>query len=229
MITPCNSLAAEIGSGKMNDYFIALYGKDIDVQKQRYLRLVDLFLREMPGTDAMIVNAPGRTELGGNHTDHNHGCVLAAAVDLDCIAVITPVNSAEIILISEDYPETIKVDLGDLEPRPGEEGKPQALVRGMAAAFFERTGIRHGFYGRLHATCLPGTGLSSSAAFSVLVGASLNFLFYENTLSAEVLAIMARDAENDFFWQTLRPYGPDGKWHRPDHFYRFSRIGKACG
>jgi galactokinase len=199
MITSCTTLGADIGSGKMNDYFEALYGQDIDVQKQRYLRLLDLFCRDMPGADAMFVNAPGRTELGGNHTDHNHGCVLAAAVDLDCVAVITPVEGPKITLISQDYPEPIKVDLRDLELRPEEQGKPQALVRGMAAAFTKRTGCSCGFYGRLHATCLPGTGLSSSAAFSVLVGASLNFLFHNNTLSAEILAVMAREAENDFF------------------------------
>lgn len=199
MITPCTILNAEISSGRLDDHFETLYGQNIDVQKRRYLRLLDLLSRDMPGAHAMFVNAPGRTELGGNHTDHNHGCVLAAAVDLDCVAAVTPVENPEVTLVSQYSPKPIRVDLNDLEPRPEEQGKPEALVRGMAAAFLKRTGSRRGFYGQLHATCLPGAGLSSSAAFSVLVGASFNFLFHNNTFSAETLAVMAREAENDFF------------------------------
>ncbi len=202
MITPCAALASNISSGQMDNHFITLYGHgNTTPQKRRYLRLLDLLEVDKPGAQTLIINGPGRTELGGNHTDHNNGCVLAAAVDLDCVAAITPVESKVVSLHSEDYPSPIRVDLRHLEPQPEEQGTPEALVRGVAAAFFNRTGIipRRGFHGRLHATCLPGTGLSSSAAFSVTVAAAFNFLFYKGILSADSLAVMARDAENIFF------------------------------
>jgi galactokinase len=202
MITPCAALASEISSGKMDNHFITLYGKgNTGLQKRRYQGLLDLLEKDNPGAQALIVNGPGRTELGGNHTDHNNGCVLAAAVDLDCVAAVTPVDSPVVILHSADYPSPIRIDLRHLEPQPEEQGSPEALVRGVAAAFFNHTGITplRGFHGRLHATCLPGTGLSSSAAFSVTVGAAFNFLFYKGILPAETLALMAREAENIFF------------------------------
>jgi galactokinase len=200
MIIPCATLSSEISSGRLDQHFDALYGPNkIDSQKRRYLRLLDLLAREKPGAQTLLVIAPGRTELAGNHTDHNHGCVLAAAVDLDCVAAVTPIDNQEVVLISEDYPSPIRVNLHNLELRPEEQGSPEALVRGVAAVFFKHTGIRHGFCGHLHATCLPGTGLSSSAAFSVLVGAIFNFLFNDGRLSGETLAVMARKAENDYF------------------------------
>lgn len=111
----------------------------------------------------LVVSPPVRTELAGNHTDHNHGCVLAASVDLDCVAAVTPIDTQDVLLVSNDHHSPIRVNLRDLGPRREEQGTPEALVRGVAAGFFKHTGIRHGFYGRLHATCMPGTGLSSSA------------------------------------------------------------------
>jgi galactokinase len=200
MITPCATLSSEISSGRLDQHFVTLYGPNkIDSQKSRYLRLLNLLAGAKPGAETLLVIAPGRTELAGNHTDHNHGCVLAAAVDLDCVAAVSPIDSQEVVLISEGYPSPIRVSLHNLEPHPDEKGSPEALVRGVAAAFFKYTGIRHGFYGHLHATCQPGTGLSSSAAFSVLVGATFNFLFNNGRLSGETLAAMARKAENDYF------------------------------
>jgi len=200
MIVSSAALAAEINSGQMNKHFSTLYGpENIGAQKRRYLRILDLFTHAKPGAKTLLVNAPGRTELAGNHTDHNHGCVLAAAVDLDCVAAVTPADNQEVVLDSETYLSPIRVDLHNLEPLAEEQNTPEALVRGVAAAFFKHTGIRQGFYGRLHATCLPGTGLSSSAAFSVMVAATFNFLFNDAKLSAKSLAMMAWEAENDFF------------------------------
>ncbi|OEU50039.1 MAG: hypothetical protein BA866_05855, partial [Desulfobulbaceae bacterium S5133MH15] len=200
MISSYITLASEIDSGRLDKHFVTLYGHlQVAVQKRRYLGLLELLAKERPGAEIMFVNAPGRTELGGNHTDHNHGCVLAAAVDLDCVAAVTPVETPNVTLFSKDYSNPISVDLHDLEPHPKERGKPEALVRGVAAAFYKHTGIRCGFVGYIDATCRPGTGLSSSAAFSVLAGSVFNFLFYNSALSAQDLAVMARDAENDFF------------------------------
>lgn len=200
MMASCSSLAMAIDSGQLDKEFSILYGNaKCDSEKGRYLRLLDLLETDKPGGEALFVNAPGRTELGGNHTDHNQGCVLAAAVDLDCVGAITPVDTPEVTLISDGFPLPIQIDLDDLQPRAEEQGTADALVRGMAASFFQRTGLKGGFYGYLNATCLPGTGLSSSAAFSLLVGATFNFLLCDNVVSAEELAQMARDVENTYF------------------------------
>jgi len=200
MITSNITLASEIHSGRLDKYFVTLYGSlQVEVQKQRYLALLDFLIKEKPGAKVIFVNAPGRTELGGNHTDHNRGCVLAAAVHLDCVAAVTPVDTPNVTLYSNYSAAPVSIDLHDLQPRMEEEGRPEALVRGVAAAFYKRTGLHCGFFGSLNATCRPGTGLSSSAAFSLLVASVFNFLFYENGLSPYDLAIMARDAENDFF------------------------------
>lgn len=200
MIAPCSAHIEAIKDGNWDNYFATLYEKaDIAAQKCRYQKLLNQQELLQPHAKTIIVNAPGRTELGGNHTDHNHGCILAAAVDLDCIAAVSPVDTPEFTLYSDDYPEPIRVDLTDLSPKRSEFSTPEALIRGVAAAFFRRTGRRQGCVGRLHSTCQPGTGLSSSAAFSILIGSILNFLSYDGQLSAQELALMAQEAENDFF------------------------------
>lgn len=202
MITPCSQLGEQIRSGRLDKELSTLYGKtNLSKQKQRYLNLLDLFAADKPIADTMFIISPGRTELGGNHTDHNNGCVLAAAVDLDFVATVAPIKRPEILLHSEDYPDPIQVNLTDLRPQKKEQGKPEALIRGVVSAFARRTPntFSGGFHGQLHASCLPGTGLSSSAAFSNLIGAALNFLYNDGRLTAQTLAVMAREAENDFF------------------------------
>ncbi|MCP3890039.1 MAG: galactokinase, partial [Desulfobulbaceae bacterium] len=168
-------------------------------QKRRYLTLLELHAKNTGAdTPVVIVNAPGRTELAGNHTDHNNGCVLAASVDLDCVVVASPVEENKILLDS-DQNEPIVIGLENLAPRLEEQGTAQALVRGVAAVFFRLTGVNKGFCAQLDATCPPGKGLSSSAAFSVLIGHTLNVLFNDGQLSVETLAQIAKEAENDYF------------------------------
>lgn len=202
MITPCSALRTDIRNGRLDQHFATLYGEgNLSIQKDRYVKLLDHFAADYPIESLTFIISPGRTELGGNHTDHNSGCVLAAAVDLDCVAALTPVDNPEIILHSSDYSKPLRVNLQDLNPHNEELGRPEALVRGVAASFFKRvtnTSTR-GFKGYLHSTCLPGTGLSSSAAFAVLIGAALNNFYHQGRLSAGVLAMMARESENDFF------------------------------
>lgn len=200
MTARCREITDAIKSGRLDTSFQTLYGEvNVSSQKDRYLHLLGKLLDENPDAEGLVVSAPGRTELGGNHTDHNHGCVLAAAVDLDCVAAVSRIKSHEIIITSEGYNEEIRIDLNQLEPRKNEEGTATALVRGMAAAFSAETGEVGGFRGFLDATCKPGTGLSSSAAFSVLVGGILNFLYGSGRVNAENLAHMAQIAENRFF------------------------------
>ena len=143
-------------------------------------------------------SAPGRTEIGGNHTDHQHGCVLAAAVNLETVADVT-LNDKNVILVqSEGYP-VVQVDLSDLSVHDEEKNTTAALIRGVAAAFAERGAKVQGFDAVVKSTVLPGSGLSSSAAFEVLMGTICNELFFEGKLTAVEIAQIGQQAENVYF------------------------------
>ena len=143
-------------------------------------------------------SASGRTELGGNHTDHQHGCVLAAAVNLETIADVTLNGSNRICVRSCGYPDFC-VDLSDLSVHEEEQNSSAALVRGVAAAFVQRGIQLQGLDMTVSSTVLPGSGLSSSAAFEVLIGTIFNDLFCEPKLSPIEIAQIGRYAENVYF------------------------------
>ena len=143
-------------------------------------------------------SAPGRTELSGNHTDHQHGRVLAAAVDLDMKAAVRLNGKNRIRVQSKGYP-LCTVDLTELQPVKGEENTTVALIRGVIAGFAELGCSVAGFDAYMESTVLPGSGLSSSAAFEVLMGTVINSLFYENKASAPQIAMIGQYAENVFF------------------------------
>lgn len=200
MITAVENIIKAIQTDRADEYFTTLYGVgSIASEKQRYCRLLELLAGDLPQAEVMMVSSPGRTELGGNHTDHNHGCVLAGAIDLDCVVAATPIDRPEITLFSEQYSQPLRVDLGGLRPRQKEEGKAEALVRGVAAAIHRLTGSKGGFYGRVHSSCQAGKGISSSAAFSVMVGGVINFLHCGGALNPLELARIAHEAENNYF------------------------------
>ena len=145
-----------------------------------------------------LFSAPGRTEIGGNHTDHQHGCVLAAAVNLETVADVT-LNGKNVILVqSEGYP-VVQVDLRDLTVHDEEKNTTAALIRGVAAAFAERGAKVQGFDAVVKSTVLPGSGLSSSAAFEVLMGTICNELFFDGKLTAVEIAQIGQQAENVYF------------------------------
>ena len=145
-----------------------------------------------------LISAPGRTEISGNHTDHQRGCVLAAAVNLETVADVTLNDSNNICVRSEGYPETV-VELDDLNIRDEEKNTTAALIRGVAAAFVQRGAQLKGFNAEVHSTVLPGSGLSSSAAFEVLMGTICNELFFDRKLSAVEIAQIGQYAENVYF------------------------------
>lgn len=120
-------------------------------------------------------SAPGRTEISGNHTDHQHGCVLAAAVNLVTVAEVTLNHFGLIRVQSEGYP-VVEVDLNDLSVHEEEKNTTASLIRGVAAAFSQRGAQLEGFDARVRSSVLPGSGLSSSAAFEVLIGTICNEL-----------------------------------------------------
>lgn len=143
-------------------------------------------------------SAPGRTEIGGNHTDHQRGRVLAAAVNLDTRAAVRVNSTKTIRILSKGYP-MCSVCLDDLTPRPDEINTTPALIRGVAARFRELGCPVSGFDAYCESTVLPGSGLSSSAAYEVLIGTILNGLFFENRVSQPEIAQIGQYAENVFF------------------------------
>ncbi len=142
--------------------------------------------------------APGRTELGGNHTDHNHGKVLAAAVQLEAAAVAEPIKD-RIEVRSGGWDKIFSIDLGNLTPQKEEEGKTEALLRGVAAEFQKRGHQVGGFRACVESSVLQGSGLSSSAAFEVLTGTILNSLYNDGTIAPAELAMIGQTAENVHF------------------------------
>jgi len=177
----------------------ALYGaEEADAQAARYARLAELAASEGAGPDLRFYSAPGRTELGGNHTDHNRGRVLCAAVRLDAVACVAPSGSSSVRLVSEGYADPIELDLSDLEPKPAERGTTAALVRGVARGLADRGVGPRGFAGRMHSTVLPGSGLSSSAAVEVLLATIMADLAGAR-LSPMELARIGQFAENEYF------------------------------
>lgn len=143
-------------------------------------------------------SAPGRTEIGGNHTDHQHGCVLAAAVDMETTAEVRLNGTNTIRVDSEGY-KPVEIDLNDLAAKETEKNTTVALIRGVAAAFAQRGYKLVGFDAKVRSTVLPGSGLSSSAAFEVLIGRILNGLFANNAVSAIEIAQIGQYAENVYF------------------------------
>ena len=145
-----------------------------------------------------VFSAPGRTEIAGNHTDHQHGCVLAAAVDLETVADVCLNGTDKIWIQSEGYP-AFSIDIQDLSVNENEKNTTVALVRGVVAGFAQRNVQVQGFDAKIHSTVLPGSGLSSSAAFEVLIGTIINELFNEGRISAEEIAMIGQYAENVYF------------------------------
>ena len=143
-------------------------------------------------------SAPGRTEISGNQVDHQHGCVLAGSVNLQTVAEVS-LNDSDIIRVdSEGYP-LVEVDLTDLSIHEAEKNTTAALVRGVAAAFQQRGCQVRGFDARIHSDVLPGSGLSSSAAFEVLMGTICNELFFGKQLTPVEIAQIGQWAENVYF------------------------------
>lgn len=145
-----------------------------------------------------VFSAPGRTEICGNHTDHQRGAVLAAAVNLETVAEVTLNGTDRIRVQSEGY-APVEVELSDLAVRAEEKNTTAALIRGVAAAFTARGARLQGFDASVRSTVLPGSGLSSSAAFEVLIGTICNELFFEKKLTPVEIAQISQYAENVYF------------------------------
>lgn len=162
------------------------------------MRLDSGFTAAFGGEAERYFSAPGRTEISGNHTDHQRGRVLAGAVNLDTVAAVR-VNGTNVIRVqSKGYP-MCQVSLDALEPMEAEINSTPALIRGVAARFVQLGCKVGGFDAYCESTVLPGSGLSSSAAFEVLVGTIINHLFFDGRVSQPEIAQIGQFAENVFF------------------------------
>ena len=156
------------------------------------------FAAAFGGTPERYFSAPGRTEIGGNHTDHQRGRVLAAAVNLDTRAAVRVNGTDTIRILSKGYPMS-QVELSCLTPVESEINSTPALIRGVAARFAQLGCQVRGFDAYCESTVLPGSGLSSSAAYEVLIGTIINGLFFDGTVSQPEIAQIGQYAENVFF------------------------------
>lgn len=191
----------EIKNGEFAQRLKKVYITDEEAEKQaeRYISLAKDF-EEVFGNreDIRFFSAPGRTEVGGNHTDHNHGRVLAAGINLDAVAIASK-NDENIVRVKSRGYNMDLVDLSDLSIDDVDTGHSNALVRGMCDGFVKRGYKIGGFDACTVSSVLSGSGLSSSAAFEVLVGTCLNFLYNDGKVDAVTIAQIAQYAENVHF------------------------------
>ena len=205
MHTP-TQLLQTLSDGQHDPVLAALYALDgtresLDKARARAVHVVSRFIEEFsPASDAAaaLFTGPGRTEIGGNHTDHQHGHVLCGSVDLDMLACAAP-NGLDVIRVhSEGYP-ALEVALDSLSPREDEKNTSAALVRGVAAKIAELGHTLCGFDAYVTSNVLSGSGLSSSAAYEVLIGNILNRFFCGGALTAVDIAKIGQYAENVYF------------------------------
>lgn len=185
---------------KLERAIVALYGEEKrEEQLARYRHLLDGFRQTFGERGCVaIFSAPGRTEIGGNHTDHQRGKVLAGSVNLDIIAVVAP-NEDNIIRIQSEGFRFNTIDLADLSIHEDEIDHSEALVRGVVANFTQRGCTVKGFDAYTTSTVLKGSGLSSSAAFEVLLGNIINTMYFDGQCDAVQIAQIGQYAENVYY------------------------------
>jgi galactokinase len=197
-----SEIQSALQSGNFDGLLAKLYGSEsanLDYQHRRYARLLELFRARFPQRDQVeLFSTPGRTEVGGNHTDHNAGRVLAAAVNLDDLAVAARNETGVITLQSEGYPDSI-IDTRQLEIVECERYTTAALIRGVCARLHQLGYRVGGFDACVTSDVLKGSGISSSAAFEVLVCTILDSLYNRGRLDPILNAQICQYAENQYF------------------------------
>ncbi|MGA2624905.1 MAG: galactokinase family protein [Bacteroidota bacterium] len=186
----------------LQDWLSHLYGSDREIlsrQTRRWSALVEDFHSRFGTADPRLFSTPGRTEIGGNHTDHNHGKVLAASINLDSIAAAAPSPEKKILVHSEGYTQPFCVNLDDLAPAARERGTTTALVRGIAARFRELGYRIGGFNACVTSDVLVGSGLSSSASVEVLLATIMNTLYNDGRVAPQTIAFIGQFSENTYF------------------------------
>lgn len=184
---------------KKVQYMYACEENEIKGYEDRYIEVIDGYEASFgEAEDIRLFSAPGRTEIGGNHTDHQHGCVLAASLNLDVIGAAA-LNGTNIVRIqSKGYPMD-EIDLDNLEINPAECEKAASLIRGILRSFRDKGYKLQGFNAYTLSSVLKGSGMSSSAAFEVLVGNIVNSMFANDEVDAVEIAKIGQYAENVYF------------------------------
>lgn len=192
-------LKGKFQKDEMNESLADLYGKDqVAAQKNRYIAALEKYEELFGSGEVECYSAPGRTELGGNHTDHQHGMVLAASVDMDTIAVVGKHDKQTIELISEGYGSII-VDIENLQVEEDKYGTTQALIKGIVAGFQEKGYQAGPFCAYITSNVLNGAGISSSACFETLIGTILSGLYNNGEVSPVEIAMIGQYSENVYF------------------------------
>ncbi len=179
-----------------------LYGEDSENllrQARRWDELIRRFHEHFGAAKPRYFSAPGRIEIGGNHTDHNRGKVLAAAVDLDSIAAAAPADDGQVTIISEGYNRPFVVSVHDVAPHPAERETTSALIRGIAARFRQLGFEADGFRACIHSDVPVGSGLSSSASIEVLIATIWNEMHNGGAIPPDRIALIGQYAENVYF------------------------------
>ena len=192
----------EMINGRMCDDVLADIYVDKDklsYERKRYIEAIEQYITRFGDDDVWIYSAPGRSEIGGNHTDHQHGEVLAASINHDVIAVAKKLDDQVVRIVSDGYNNMIAIHLDDLDKKDKEEGSTQALIRGVLAKTKENGHTIGGFQAYITSDVLIGAGLSSSAAFETLIGTILSYMYNQGNISAIEIAMIGQYAENVYF------------------------------
>lgn len=192
-----SKLAEQIKTSAFDSALSRVYS-DIPAARTRCVQVAAGYAKHFGEHEISLFSAPGRTEVGGNHTDHNHGAVLAAAVELDMLCAASPTEDGTVELYSEGF-GGIRIDISDLAVKREEKETSAALIRGTAAGMRQRGYHVGGFRAYMVSDVLRGSGLSSSAAFEVLLCCIQSHLYNEGRLEPVEAAIISRYAENEYF------------------------------
>jgi len=196
----CVEVKNRLQNNELDKELCSIYGDEklLAYQKKRYVDALCKFETYYGESDVAVFSAPGRSEIGGNHTDHQHGEVLAAAINLDAIAIVRKTADKVVRVRSDEYPEVV-ITLEDLSLKKEERETTLSLVKGVLAGFVERGYHIGGFDAYITSDVLIGAGLSSSAAFETLIGTILSGLYNEMNVSPIAIAQIGQYAENVYF------------------------------
>ena len=186
-----------LSDGSLDAELAALYGCS-ESARSRYASLIYDYVNLFGTEPSVLCSAPGRTELCGNHTDHQNGRVLCGSVTMDTLAAAAPTEDGKIVLHSKGFGKTT-LELDDLSPREEEKGTTAAILRGVAAGFAARGWRIGGFRAAVSSDVPPGGGLSSSASFEILVGALFSRFYHHDQADAMTLARIGQSAEREYF------------------------------
>ncbi len=188
-----------LGGKKTEELFTALYGaSQVEMQRDRYRELLEGFRSKFGDKEVKLFSSPGRTEISGNHTDHNHGKVLAGSINLDCVGVAAQNGTARVNIVSTTFHQEFSIDLNHLEPSQKKAGT-EDLVKGLLMGFKESGYEVGGFDAYITSNVISAAGVSSSAAFEMLLCSMLNTFFNEGRMNTVAYAHIGKYAENHYW------------------------------